>query len=87
MATISYDMPTLTLHGRSVVHFAGWKGHVSVYPLPSGDAEFEAAVAPYRSGASTARFPLSEPVPYDLVARIAELLARRHGAAGDPDSS
>lgn len=75
--TISYDIPTLTLGGRSVVYFAGWKRHVSVYPVPEGDADYEAAVAPYRSGASTARFPLSEPVPYDLVAEIATLLASR----------
>ena len=75
--TISYDIPTLTLDGRAVVYFAGWKRHVSVYPVPDGDAELEAALAPYRSGASTAKFPLTEPVPYELIARIATLLASR----------
>ena len=75
--TISYDIPTLTLEGRPVVYFAGWKRHVSVYPVPDGDAEFEAALAPYRSGASTAKFPLTEPVPYELISQIATLLASR----------
>jgi uncharacterized protein YdhG (YjbR/CyaY superfamily) len=73
--TISYDIPALTLGGRTIVHYAGWKHHVSVYPVPDGDDAYQAAVAPYRSGASTAKFPLARPVPYDLIARIAELLA------------
>ena len=28
---ISYNIPTLTLDGHPVVHFAGWARHVSVY--------------------------------------------------------
>jgi uncharacterized protein YdhG (YjbR/CyaY superfamily) len=73
--TIRYGIPTLTLGGRSVVHFAGWKRHVSIYPIPSGNAEFEARVAPYRSGVSTAKFSLAQPVPHELVGQIARLLA------------
>ena len=71
---ISYDIATITLDGRSLVYFAGWKRHVSVYPIPDGDATFEAEIAPYRSGASTARFPLGRPIPYDLIGRVALLL-------------
>ena len=29
---ISYGMPTYKLHGRSVIYFAGWKQHYSLYP-------------------------------------------------------
>jgi uncharacterized protein YdhG (YjbR/CyaY superfamily) len=76
--TISYNMPTLTLHGRPLVHFAGWRRHVSVYPIPDGDEEYETQLAPYRSGASTAKFPLRKPVPAHLIARITQLLAERH---------
>ena len=72
--TISYNIPTLTLNGRSLVYFAGWKRHVSVYPVADGDESYEAAVAPYRSGASTAKFPLTEPIPYDVIAAIASRL-------------
>ena len=35
---IRYSMPTFLLNGNSVVHFAAWKKHVSIYPAPSGDA-------------------------------------------------
>jgi uncharacterized protein YdhG (YjbR/CyaY superfamily) len=75
--TISYQMPTFTLDGRSLVHFAGWKRHVSVYPVPDGGEEFARAIAPYRSGRSTVRFDLGKPIPYDLVTAIVRLLLAR----------
>ncbi|MFF0817554.1 iron chaperone [Rhodococcus sp. NPDC003318] len=77
---ISYQIPTLIVGGTSIVYFAGWKHHVSVYPLPEGDAAFAADLAPYRSGPGTAKFPLTKPIPYDLIGRIASfLVAERVG--------
>ncbi|MFE3289434.1 iron chaperone [Rhodococcus sp. NPDC059234] len=76
---ISYDIPTVTLGGKSLVYFAGWKHHVSVYPLPAGGPEFERDLAPYRSGPGTAKFPLGKPIPYELIERIAALLAQQRG--------
>lgn len=78
--TISYNIPTITLDGRPLVHFAGWKRHVSVYPVPDGDDADQAQLAPYRSGASTAKFPLGRAIPLDVIARITTLLAKQHGA-------
>ena len=72
---ISYNIPSLTLDGRSFVYFAGWKRHVSVYPIPEGDDAYEEQLAPYRSGASTAKFPLGKPIPLDLIAAITKNLA------------
>jgi uncharacterized protein YdhG (YjbR/CyaY superfamily) len=72
---ISYQMPTITLNGHNVAHFAAWKDHIAVYPIPDGDEAFEAEIAPFRSVRSTARFPLNDPVPYDLVGRMVALLA------------
>jgi uncharacterized protein YdhG (YjbR/CyaY superfamily) len=74
---ISYGMPTATLDGRSVIHYAAWKTHISVYPVPDGDADFEAEIAPYRSGPGTLRFPLDRPLPYQLIGRVALLNAGR----------
>ena len=76
--TISYNIPTLTLNGRSLVYFAGWKRHISVYPIPDGDDAYETQLEPYRSGASTAKFPLGKPIPLDLIARITKLLGEQH---------
>ncbi len=75
--TISYNIPTITLDDRPLVYFAGWKRHVSVYPIPDGDEAYESQLAPYRSGASTARFLLAEPIPHDLIARITTLHRER----------
>ena len=73
--------PLLTLDGRNLVSFAAWKNHIGVYPIPAGDDSFQAEIAPYRDAKATARFPLGEPIPYDLIARIATLLAAERGPA------
>jgi uncharacterized protein YdhG (YjbR/CyaY superfamily) len=66
---ISYAIPTFKLNGN-LVHFAGYQNHVGFYPAPQGVAEFEVDMARYGAGKGTARFPLDEPIPYDLIARI-----------------
>lgn len=73
--TISYQMPTITLNGQSLVYFAGWKHHIGMYPIPEGDADFDRDSAPYRAVKSTLRFPYATPIPYDLIARMVVLLA------------
>lgn len=76
----SYGIVGVTLEGRTVMWFGGYAEHVSVYPVPAGDAAFEADIAPYRAGKGTLRFPLDRPVPLDLVGRVAALLdAARRG--------
>lgn len=67
--TIKYGIPTYVLHGN-LVSFAGYKQHIGVYPIPAGDAAFQAELAPHRTSKSTARFPLDQPVPYDLIGRL-----------------
>lgn len=79
METIKYQMPTITLDGKSVVHFAAWKNHLGLYPLPDTDEDLEREVAPYRGTDSTGNFPYRKPIPYDLIERLVELLvAQRH---------
>jgi hypothetical protein len=43
--------------------------------VPDPDPETAAVVAPYRSGNGTVKYPLDRPIPLDLVARLAHLLA------------
>jgi uncharacterized protein YdhG (YjbR/CyaY superfamily) len=68
---ISYRMPTFTQDGV-LVHYAAFKNHIGLYPPVSGDAELEAAVAPYAGEKGNLRFPLDRPIPYDLIGRIAK---------------
>jgi uncharacterized protein YdhG (YjbR/CyaY superfamily) len=79
---ISYGIATFTLDGRYLVYLAGWKRHISVYPVPSGDEAFEQAIAPYRSAKSTVRFPLNKAVPYELIERVVEVLLTRRAGEG-----
>jgi len=81
--TISYGIPSMTLDGRYLVYFAGWKNHISVYPAPDGDESFERQIAPYRASKGTLKFPLRKPVPYDLIEQVVQLLVKqRAGAEG-----
>jgi len=68
--TISYAIPTFDLNGRHLVHFAGYERHVGFYPVPSAMEAFKEELAPYKSGKGSARFPLGEPLPEDLIRRI-----------------
>jgi uncharacterized protein YdhG (YjbR/CyaY superfamily) len=75
---ISYRIPTYRLHGRYVIYFAGWKRHYSLYPADDRlVAAFKDKLAPYEvNGRGTIRFPLSEPVPVQLIAGIARFRAK-----------
>ena len=75
---ISYQIPTLTLDGAAVLYFAAWKKHLSIYPVPRGDAEFEGVVAPHRAAKDAVHLGYDRPVPHDVVERIAALLVQRH---------
>jgi uncharacterized protein YdhG (YjbR/CyaY superfamily) len=69
--TISYQMPTFTQNGV-LIHFAAFKQHIGLYPPVKGDARLEKAVACYAGEKGNLRFPLAQPIPYDLIARIAK---------------
>jgi uncharacterized protein YdhG (YjbR/CyaY superfamily) len=79
---ISYGIPAFKLHGRSMIYFAGWKQHYSLYP--SNDrlvAAFKNELAPYEvNSKGTIRFPLSQPVPAKLIAGIARFRAKEVAA-------
>jgi uncharacterized protein YdhG (YjbR/CyaY superfamily) len=70
--TISYAIPTFDLNGKHLVHFAGYARHVGFYPIPSAMTAFADELAPFKSGKGSAQFPLSEPLPADLIRRIVE---------------
>jgi uncharacterized protein YdhG (YjbR/CyaY superfamily) len=74
---ISYKMPAYRLPGGIVLYFAGWKRHYSLYP--AGErlvAAFKDQLAKYQVSKGTIRFPLSEPVPVNLIERIAQFRAQ-----------
>jgi uncharacterized protein YdhG (YjbR/CyaY superfamily) len=74
--TISYRMPAFRLDGI-LLYFAAFKSHIGVYPPVSGDAALERALSPYAGPKGNLRFPLDEPIPYDLIARIVALRVKQ----------
>ena len=74
--TINYAIPTFTLKGN-LVHFAGIKNHIGFYPAPSGIEKFKAELSGYESAKGSVKFPLDQPVPYDLSARSSSFALRK----------
>jgi uncharacterized protein YdhG (YjbR/CyaY superfamily) len=70
---ISYQMAAFELNGKNLIHFAGWKKHISLYPIPAGEEAFEKAAAKYADGKGTMKFPLDEPMPMKLVTKVIKL--------------
>jgi uncharacterized protein YdhG (YjbR/CyaY superfamily) len=87
---ISYQIPVFRLNGVPVLYFAGWKEHYSIYPANEAlVAAFTRELAPYKRSKGTIRFPLSEPVPTNLIERLArfraeQLTTRESGRRGRP---
>jgi len=75
---ISYQIPAYKMHGSTVIYFAGWKQHYSMYPANARlVADFKDDLAPYEvNSKGTIRFPLSQPVPVRLIGRIAKFRAK-----------
>lgn len=66
---ISYQMPTFELEGN-LIHFAAFKNHIGLYPTPGGIEEFKEELSKYEGAKGSIRFPLNEPMPYELVKKI-----------------
>jgi len=77
--TIGYQMPAMKGDGI-LVYFAAWKKHVGLYPPISGDKALEKAVACYAGPKGNLQFPLDEPIPYDLIARVVKLRVKQDEA-------
>lgn len=70
--TISYGIPTFKYLGRNLVHFAGFKNHIGLYPTPLAAEAFKKELAAYKTGKGSIQFPLGEPMPIDLISRIVQ---------------
>jgi uncharacterized protein YdhG (YjbR/CyaY superfamily) len=67
---ISYQMPTFTLKGKNLIHFAAYKNHIGIYPTPNGIDSFKTELSVYKGGKGSVQFPIDKPLPYDLIIRI-----------------
>lgn len=72
---ISYQIPTIKRDGINIVHFAAWKKHLAIYPMPEGDESFDQQMTPYLAGKGTLQFKYADPMPYDLITEVITRLA------------
>ena len=72
--TMSYGIPTFDFNGKHLVFFAGWKHHISLYPMPAGDEAFQQELAHYKKARGTIQFLLDKPIPYDFVEKTVTFL-------------
>lgn len=77
--TISYRIPAFKSNG-ALVYFAAFTNHIGFYPPVRGDAALEKAVSKYAGEKGNLKFPLDEPVPYSLIARIVKLRVKQNAA-------
>ena len=76
---ISYKMPAFALDG-DLIYFAAFKKHIGVYPPVRGDAKLNKELARYRGEKGNLKFPLDEPIPYELITRVVKSRVKEHGA-------
>jgi uncharacterized protein YdhG (YjbR/CyaY superfamily) len=74
---ISYRIPAFMLEGV-LVYFAAFKNHIGLYPPLRGDAKLQADTARYAGPKGNLRFPLDEPIPYALIARIVKARVKQN---------
>lgn len=66
---ISYHMPAYKLNGV-LVYFAGYQHHIGFYATPTTNNTFLSELSKYKMGKGSIQFPLNEPLPSELIARM-----------------
>jgi uncharacterized protein YdhG (YjbR/CyaY superfamily) len=74
---ISYGMPAFKQE-RVFIYCAAFKRHIGIYPPVHDDTKLRAALKPYANAKGNLSFPLSEPMPLALIARVAKALAKQY---------
>lgn len=73
----SYNMPAY--RGKRIFfYFLAFKKHIGIYPPVTADKQLIAELAPYRGPKGNLSFPLSSPLPIELIGRVAMALYREH---------
>ncbi len=75
---VGYSMPAYRAR-RIFFYFAAFKKHIGIYPPVGHDAELMVELEPYRGPKGNLSFPFKQPLPLDLIGRVAVALYREHG--------
>jgi len=77
---ISYGMPAFKVQGKTVAGFAAFKNHLSYLPH-SGSVlpQLASDLAAYKGTKGSLHFPIDQPLPPDLVAKLVATKVRELG--------
>jgi uncharacterized protein YdhG (YjbR/CyaY superfamily) len=75
--TISYQMPAFKLN-RTFIYFAAFKKHIGIYPPVKAGKALADALLPYAGEKGNLKFPLDQPMPYELIGRVVVALAKQY---------
>ena len=67
---ICWGMPSYSLNGKFLVHFAGFKKHIGFYISLEELTPFKEKLAGYKTSKGTIQFPLNKPLPVELIREI-----------------
>ena len=74
---IKYMMPTFVLNGN-LIHFAGYRNHIGLYPGSKPIAEFKDELTRYETSKGTVRLPLDKAIPAGLIGKITKFCVKRN---------
>lgn len=72
---IKWSMPAFS-YKRILVMFAAFKHHVGLYPTSSAVKAFEKDLKKYKHAKGSIQFPLADPLPKSLIAKITKFRVR-----------
>jgi uncharacterized protein YdhG (YjbR/CyaY superfamily) len=70
--SLSYGLIGYKLYGKPLVYVGGFAHHTGFYATPNGHEAFKDDFAKYKQGKGSVQFPLDQPLPTDLIARVVE---------------
>jgi uncharacterized protein YdhG (YjbR/CyaY superfamily) len=68
---ISYGIPAFKQNGM-LVWFAAHTNHIGFYPRASAIEKFKKELSGYKGAKGSVQFPMSEPLPVDLIKEIVQ---------------
>jgi uncharacterized protein YdhG (YjbR/CyaY superfamily) len=67
----SYGVPSARLDGQTLVWYAAFKNHTSLFPMTAPiRRQHAAALKGYKTATGTVQFPLDKPLPSGLIKRL-----------------
>ncbi len=78
---VRYGIAAVMLGGRYALHYAGWKRHIGLYPVPTLDEPLQSRIAPFRAEKDSVVFPHAQPIPYELIGEVTRAIVARRAAA------